>query len=367
MPSPYIYVNAELPKRFTPPKIEKKTVANAEALNALLLGNDIIVTAASNGTTQERILSIFEDPEVLFGDPSFIPANRAAWLKKISHFVEAGKPLEFVSMAFPYKSPNPLKTDRKAPDLGEALMLRRFQAVLDAVGAVYAPGARLTILEEGILGRCQGVPPEDIAAYRAGIAASVAVAGVDPQRVTFHSLDTMVSDIPNFEARWIHEQERLRELHAQGEAGIVDAYATTVKASRTSVPTQDYEPELLAAAYDPDQTESALRYVRDYIEKVAHRQVFAYRAIINLRDSTGYLHNLRPNALKLTVSPKPENLAVTPVNTWSKILPYHGVPVLGADGRWTIRYLGGMENMVLEALHLDGEADPAPIGYRVLG
>lgn len=366
MPSPYIYVNAPLPSRYEPAQIRDRLALTATQLTDLATTNDVAIDAAANGSVEERILSIFEHPEVLFGDPGFIPANRADWLERIGYFTRSGQPIPFVSMAFPYKVPNPLKTERLAPDMGESLMLRRFAAVLHSIERVYAPGGILTILEEGILGRCQGVPPQRIAAYRAGIASAMAVAAVDPERVIFHSLDDMVSVIPNFEARWIHEQERLRELWQQGDPAVRDAYATTTAASRTSVPTIDYEPEVLVAAYDPSQTDSALRYPRDFIDKVSHRQFFAYRALLSLRDSTGYLHQLRPHALKLTVSPKPENLAVVPVNGWSRILPYHGVPVLLADGRWDIVYRGAMGSLGhLEALSLEGDADPAPFAYRV--
>ena len=367
MPSPFIYVNAPLPSRYEPANVKACVTLSAAELTDLAEINDVAIGAAATGSLEERILSIFEHPEVLFGDPGFIPANRADWLERIGHFTRAGQPIPFVSMAFPYKVPNPLKTERLAPDMGEALMLRRFAAVLNAIKQVYAPGGVLTILEEGILGRCQGVPPHRIAAYRAGIANAMAVAAVDPEQVTFHSLDDMVSVIPNFEARWIHEQERLRELWQQGDPAVQEAYSTTTAASRTSVPTIDYEPEVLAAAYDPSQTDSALRYPRDFIDKVSHRQFFAYRALLSLRDSTGYLHQLRPYALKLTVSPKPENLAVLPVNGWSKILPYHGVPVLLADGRWDIVYRGAMGSLgSVEALSLEGDPDAAPFAYRVV-
>lgn len=366
MSSPYIYVNAALPNRYEPADVRGSLTLSATELAGMAKLNDVTVEAVANGSVEERILSIFEHPEVLFGDPSFIPANRADWLQRIGHFTKAGQPIPFVSMAFPYKVPNPLKTERLAPDMGESLMLRRLAAVLDAIERVYAPGGVLTILEEGILGRCQGVPPDRIAAYRAGIANAMTVAAVDPKRVTFHSLDDMGSVIPNFEARWIHEQERLRELWQQGDPAIREAYAVTTAASRTSVPTIDYEPQVLAAAYDASQTDSALRYPRDFIDKVSHRQFFAYRSLLSLRDSTGYLHQLRPYALKLTVSPKPENLAVVPVNAWTKILPYHGVPVLLADGRWDIAYRAAMGTLGrVEALSLEGDPDAAPFAYRV--
>jgi Pyoverdine/dityrosine biosynthesis protein len=365
MPSPYIYVNAALPRTYAPPQIaEDETLAPA-GLRALLEHNDVEFATASTGNVEERLLSIFTGPEVMFGDPSFIEINRTAWLERLAVFTRKGEPIQFVTMAFAYKMPNPLKTNRAAPDLGEALMLRRFAAVLSAIQAVYTPGGRLTILEEGILGRCQGVDPRRIAAYRTGIDAIADVAGIDRTHITFHSLDDMATAIPNFEARWIHEQERMRELWQQGDPAVREAHATTTAAQRTSVPTLDYESDVLARAYDPKQQDSALRYVRDYIDKVAHRQFFAYRSLLSLRDSTGYLYNLRPGAIKLTVSPKPENLAVLPINRWSKILPYHGVPWLDAEHRWDIRYFGEMGELgPLVALHLEGDVDAAPIGYR---
>ena len=302
---------------------------------------------------------------MIFGDPTFIPANRAAWLERIGHFTKAGQPIPFVSMAFPYKVPNPLKTERLAPDMGEVLMLRRFAAVLDAVGRVYAPGGVLTILEEGILGRCQGVPPHHRRLHRHRH--RHVRRGGQSERVTFIRSTTWSRASP-ISRRAGSEQERLRELWQQSDPAVRDAYDTTTAASRTSVPTIDYDPDVLAAAYDPEQTDSALRYPRDFIDKVSHRQFFAYRALLSLRDSTGYLHDLRPHALKLTVSPKPENLAVLPVNRWTQVLPYHGVPVLLADGRWDIVYRGAMGALgALEALVLAEDKDPAPLAYRVLG
>jgi len=247
-------------------------------------------------------------------------------------------------------------------------MLRRFQAVLDAIRNVYPPGGRSTILEEGILGRCQGVEPIRIAHYRHGIAPIVSPADIDRSRIVFHSLDDMVTKIPNFEARWIHEQERMRKLWQQGEPTIWAAYQETVAVQRASVSTWDYEPTVLADAYNPEKNDSALRYVRDYFDKVAHRQFFAYRALLNLRDSTGYLHDLRPHALKLTVSPKPENLAVIPVNQWFHILPYHGVSLLDHKKEWLITYRAcmGTDFDQVEALKLSGDPDQAPIAYQVI-
>lgn len=364
--SPFIYLNAALPVEYAPPLIAEHRHLATQDLQQLLTSNDVAITPLSTGTAEERLVRIFEHSEVLFGDPGFIPTHRADWLDRFARFTAANQPVQFVAMAFPYKSPNPLKTDRRGPDLGEALMLRRFQAVLDAVAAIYPPGGVLTILEEGILGRCQGVEPRRIVSYRDGIAPITVLSGVDPTQIQFHSLDDMVDRIPNFEARWIQEEERMRELWEAGDPDVRAAHTTTMAAQRTSVPTLDFDPNVLARAYDPSQTTSELRYIRDYLDKVSHRQFFAYRSLLNLRDA-GYLGEIAPGAIKLTVSPKPENLSVVPVNRQSRILPYHGVPVRHLDGGWDIRYLAAMAEFgAVRALHLTGDADPAPIGYQVI-
>jgi hypothetical protein len=364
--SPFAYLNDALPTRYSPPIVVAEELVDETSMRTYLLSNDVHISSDETGDVASDILSIFSGPEILFGDPSFIQTNHETWLEKIRLFTDAGRPIEFVTMAFAYKMSNQLKTNRLAPDAGEALMLRRFQLVLDAVERVYAPGARLTILEEGILGRCIGANPSRIAAYRAGIETIVRASGINRERISFHSLDDMVTEIPNFEARWIFEQERLRELFDSGDTATLEAHKQVTSGTRTSVPTEDFDPVVLAAAYDPSQSDPALRYVRDYVDKVAHRQFFAYRALLSLRDTTGYLARLRPNAIKLTVSPKPENLAVVPINTATGVLPYHGVPVLGADGGWTISYLSrlGEDYLGLTALRLAGDNDEAPIAYR---
>ncbi|TAM68553.1 MAG: hypothetical protein EPN48_11155 [Microbacteriaceae bacterium] len=375
MANPFIYINATLPRTFFPPDVKARKNLTRNELFQLLEVNDVSLPVGDGRNINERILAVFRSPEVLFGDPTFIDTNEKYWLDRLDLFTSKGDPIEFVAMAFPYKVPNPLKTLRKAPDLGEALMLRRFTMVLDAIQHVYAPGARLTILEEGILGRCQGVDHQQIEAYRDGINGIIEISGVNPEQIVFHSLDDMPTTIPNFEARWIHEQERLRELWQQNDSYVRAAYETTFPASITSVPTLEYDPNLLAKAYDSAESDSgqgqadnAIRYVRDYINKVAHRQFFAYRALLSLRDVTGYLDQLRPGALKLTVSPKPENLAVIPVNRWSRVLPYHGVPVLRKDGSWEINYIGsfGLRYGDVEELHWDQDTDSAPIAFREL-
>lgn len=366
-PSEYIYINKDLPTTFSPPRIVHSEVLDLDQIRELIRLND--PTTPENDGVEDpaaAILRLFSESDVLLGPDEFTAGDRERWLPMLRSFIERNVPIQFVAMAFPYKMPNPIKTgERLAPDAGEALMLRRFQTILTAIQRHYEPGARLTILEEGILGRCQGVDPREVRAYRDGIDSVRAASGINESEIDFHSLDDMIERVPNFEARWYFEQERLRGLWEAGDVAMREAHDAVYPGQRSSVPVREYDGEVLVRAYDPQQKGSELRYAREWFDAIAHRQFFAYRALLNVRDASGFLEEIRPRALKLTVSPKRGNLGVIPVNGWTHILPYHGAPVLQEDGRWTIDYYGSLgARGEMTAMHVEGDADAAPFAYR---
>ncbi|KAF5639250.1 taurine catabolism dioxygenase [Fusarium sp. NRRL 52700] len=81
--------------------------------------------------------------------------------------VKAGKPVPMCLPAFPFKSPNSTsKTLGKLPDKGEEIALAHLNGLCSAIGDVYAPGARLTIISDGLVyNDLLGVPDRDVWAY----------------------------------------------------------------------------------------------------------------------------------------------------------------------------------------------------------
>lgn len=66
--------------------------------------------------------------------------------------VKAGKPVPMCLPAFPFKSPNSTsKTLGKLPDKGEEIALAHLNGLCSAIGDVYTPGARLTIISDGLV------------------------------------------------------------------------------------------------------------------------------------------------------------------------------------------------------------------------
>lgn len=66
--------------------------------------------------------------------------------------VKTGNPVPLCLPAFPFKSPNATsKTLGKLPDKGEEIALAHLNGLCCAIGDVYPPGARLTIISDGLV------------------------------------------------------------------------------------------------------------------------------------------------------------------------------------------------------------------------
>ena len=115
----------------------------------------------SGSDIEERILSIFLDPNYLYGSKDYISSCKDVWIEKFHRFTDKRKPLKFVIMACPFKVPVPLKTLRVTVDMAEMLLIIRLRNIAKWIETIYEPGAVISILAEGILGEGFGIPLED--------------------------------------------------------------------------------------------------------------------------------------------------------------------------------------------------------------
>ena len=117
--------------------------------------------------TAERVLEILQR----HGNSPLAPGqeHESRWLHiaKIAAAVRAERTIHLVLPAFPAKSPNPQKTLGSNPDLAELLGLQRLQQTCEAIQAIYAPGARVTICSDGrVFSDLVLVSDEAVSAYR---------------------------------------------------------------------------------------------------------------------------------------------------------------------------------------------------------
>lgn len=96
--------------------------------------------------------------------------KRRSYLDKIEQAVKHKEPVKIVLVAFPFKDPNPLVTNRITPDFGELLFVEKLLQIDEAVKTKYPLGAEITVLAEGEACRSWlGVSKEAISLYMEGI------------------------------------------------------------------------------------------------------------------------------------------------------------------------------------------------------
>ena len=84
-------------------------------------------------------------------DPSIVEAAANVFIPKIQSAINGNLPVQMVLPAFPFKSPNKVeKVLGVLPDKGEEVALARLQGICDAVKDVYAPGAYIVIVSDGL-------------------------------------------------------------------------------------------------------------------------------------------------------------------------------------------------------------------------
>ncbi|KAF8322303.1 hypothetical protein DL93DRAFT_2223886 [Clavulina sp. PMI_390] len=81
----------------------------------------------------------------------FVTVGRNLLQNQVERYVANGDRLELVLPAFPFKSPSHQKVLGTLPDLAEEIFLRRLEDLCQSVCDVYPPGARLTIVSDGIV------------------------------------------------------------------------------------------------------------------------------------------------------------------------------------------------------------------------
>jgi len=94
--------------------------------------------------------------------------GKVKFANQVCQYVKTGKPIEFVMLGYPMKSPNARdKVLGVLPDLGEEASMHNFARFNTAVKQHYAPGINLTIISDGyVFSDVVGVSDRIVAAYQ---------------------------------------------------------------------------------------------------------------------------------------------------------------------------------------------------------
>ena len=370
--SPYVYpytpfsdlANRAKTSTFANP--EKVTLDELRAIAKELPQPAVVSTG---DTVAERILSIFLDDRIRFGDLALIEDCRDFWLKKLDRFISTNNPLVFTLLGFPFKVPVPFKTDRRLPDMGEVLILARLAHIAALIKKEYTPGARIVIFTEGAFGHSVGISDDEANAYAARLNYFVGALGYEDV-MEIRALSEMEA-APDFSDRFAKKISELKELFSSGDVDFKKAYDGAYVSISRIVSTREVPQELLFEVYNESSEDAALspeaRSVREDIRAKAQEAVIQYHAYLKVRDDLGFLENAVPDALALSVSPKPFRLGIQPIAEQCVRLPYHAVPVLNQDNLFTLEYLVDIwrDGRTYMPMMLEGDPDSAPFFYKV--
>lgn len=128
-------------------------------INGLDNGLDSVAEKASHAAheateTSAKILSIIYEYALNKFDDTVdrLSAGIPKFLAVIEQFVMANKQVEMCLPAFPFKSANKVyKVFGILPDKAEELALERLNDMCARIGQVYGPGAKLTIISDGLV------------------------------------------------------------------------------------------------------------------------------------------------------------------------------------------------------------------------
>ncbi|KAK4061987.1 uncharacterized protein Triagg1_10150 [Trichoderma aggressivum f. europaeum] len=107
--------------------------------------------------------------------------GRAKFVPRVQKYVDGNAPIELVLPGFPWKSVNKAEKVLGAlPDLGEELALGRLQNVCKDIQEVYAPGAYVTIISDGLVySDLMGMSSEEIFEYGLNVRRMAEAKGYD--------------------------------------------------------------------------------------------------------------------------------------------------------------------------------------------
>jgi hypothetical protein len=374
-PNPYVYSSKDFDNLFDKEIkwqiigkeiITKDKVAeilkNLKQPNVKILGKSI----------EEKILSIFLDENIRFGDKNLILDKKDYWIDKITYFTTKKLPVRLAILGFPFKMPVKLKTVRTLPDMGELLSLARLLFIANLIKKIYKPGAEVIIFTEEGFYKFIGVDKKNASAYIYELKKWLKFLRWN-SIIKLKSLSLM-EKLPDFEKIFNKKLRENKKLLKENDPEFLRKFNEAFIPIFRIVNSLSFDEKILMDVYndqikDEDLPKKALK-IRNLLKRKATLALLNYFAYLQTRDELNFIEKTAPHALLLTVSPKYYRLPIYPVSKEIEVLPYHGVPIyFQKNNKWQIDYLINLKrkNWKLVEVYLYKDKDKTPFFYKVVG
>ncbi|OAA59700.1 Pyoverdine biosynthesis [Niveomyces insectorum RCEF 264] len=310
--------------------------------------------------TSSKILSIIFDYALnKFDDTKErLAAGTPKFLSEIDYYVRDGKQLQMCLPAFPFKSANKAyKVLGTLPDKAEELALSRLNAMCVRIGEVYGPGAKLTIISDGLVyNDLLSISDRDTWAY--GEALRAMATRKNFVHIDFSRLKDLV-DFPvpenlqevTYVANATNFRRYLLNKYGKDDLNIDDEIATKPDTLMTYRGYRRFLESDLQQIFVTGNGRSTHGYKRDvkYLAKQMLIRGYAFAEAVK----TNFPHHLR---LSIHQSTGEHKISMSLLNTKTGFTtPWHCSVALMADGEWLSAPMGDFkEDPMLEVVYEDG-------------
>jgi pyoverdine/dityrosine biosynthesis protein Dit1 len=307
---------------------------------------DCIGSNACGATLEERVLNVLTNQRIRSGSARTLDIDgyRDAYLAKIRGYIQRDEPVQLMIPAFPFKFPNPLKTQNVCADMAELAALTQLQGICDAISLVYDGGAEFTIAHDGKF-YCDlfHLPPTVPEGYKSSLKHLAKKIGAD----NIHFVDIMEDLIEPRRNEWDEAlASNLWRIEKKWDQLSGEPYV--VNLAKNSRCNMNFKPHVgdefpvhgESQSYQFDDFfglvfgngEYAGDSRRNDIEDALERFTQRYFALNSALKELGVLEDRFKSHLRTTVHPKPGQLGVNLVNKKTQRVPWSGVCTVKCNG-----------------------------------
>lgn len=288
-----------------------------------------------------------------------LEAGRPKFVSVVDQFVTAGEPVKMCLPAFPFKSANKVyKVLGNLPDKAEELALDRLNTMCSRIKEIYPPGAKLTIISDGLVyNDLLGIPDRDTWNYGEALRQMCEEKGfkhIDFSRLkdlaTFPGLPEKLQEI-SYVANATNFRRVILNKYGKEDINIDNEIASNPDTKLTYLGYRRFLESDLQHIFPLGGGRTSNGYKRDvkYLAKQMLIRGYAF---------AGACRDAFPNHLRLSIhqSVGEHKVSMSLLNTKTGYTtPWHCCVALMADGEWVSAPMGDFqEDPRFEVVHENG-------------
>ncbi|RIB25211.1 Pyoverdine/dityrosine biosynthesis protein [Gigaspora rosea] len=314
------------------------------------------------GLAVQQIIGILTKKRYRRGPPKHFEVARDDYENRLSEAISKKEKLLLVLPSFPVKCWNPLKVERRMPDLAELNCIGRLYLLCKEIELIYKPGAKIILIADGPIYADIFNEPLNVAIqYKQKVIDFIRQLGLD-QYIIMHD---MVDLISRNSADFV-EAEEVAKMQVETfwrENPNNKHRLMLVENTMSNINVAAYPKDMLRAIffdtkYNGDIVE--LNMAKDEICKQTEISAFKYATLLQAINSMELVMKCYPGCIRVTCHPKPGQLGLHLVSPNSRFnFPWNGVGVKKKNGEITV----SLEDEVRRdkryvAVYIEGEEFP---------